>query len=54
MLKSIRMVKRHFVKGWQEFETLVAELEKEKQPINVFFTGDKNELGLSLLLSIKQ
>lgn len=40
------MVKKHFVKGWNEFETLVADLEKEKKPINVFFTGDKDEQGV--------
>jgi len=39
------MVVRHFVKGWDEFEKLVVTLEKEKKAINVFFTGDKNELG---------
>lgn len=39
------MVNKHFVKGWEEFEKLVLNLEKEKKPINIFFTGDKNELG---------
>lgn len=39
------MVQRHFVKGWEEFEKLVTSLESKKQPINVFFTGDKDELG---------
>ncbi|CAG9797043.1 unnamed protein product [Chironomus riparius] len=48
MLKAgQRMVKRHFVKNFDEFEKLVVELEKDKVPINVFFTGDKNELGES-------
>lgn len=41
------MVKRHFVKNWDEFEKLVVELEKEKLPINVLFTGDKEESGES-------
>lgn len=39
------MVKKYHVKGWEEFEKLVQGLESEKQPINVFFSGDKNELG---------
>lgn len=39
------MVKRHHVKGWEEFEKLVVGLEKEKKPINVFFSGDKDESG---------
>lgn len=39
------MVKRHHVKGWEEFEKLVTGLEAEKKPINVFFTGDKDESG---------
>lgn len=34
-----RMVNKHFVKGWTEFEQLVGKLEAEKLPINVFFTG---------------
>ncbi|CAO1326339.1 unnamed protein product [Diamesa serratosioi] len=38
------MVSRHFVKGWDEFEKLVVSLEPLKQPINVFFSGDKDEL----------
>ncbi|XP_070491056.1 thioredoxin domain-containing protein 17-like [Chironomus tepperi] len=41
------MVKRHFVKNWDEFEKLVVQLEKDKLPINVFFTGDKDESGES-------
>jgi len=41
------MVKKHHVKGWDEFEKLVTGLESEKKAINVFFTGDKNELGES-------
>jgi len=41
------MVKKHHVKGWEQFEALVTTLESEKKPINVFFTGDKNELGES-------
>lgn len=46
MLKrGLTMVKRHFVKNWNDFEELVVQLEKDKIPINVFFTGDKNELG---------
>lgn len=40
-----RMVRKHHVKGWTEFETLVTSLEKEGWPINVFFSGDKNEQG---------
>ena len=45
MLRVARMVKKHHVRGWEEFEKLVTSLESEKQPINVFFSGDKNELG---------
>lgn len=45
MLRVARMVKKHHVKNWEEFEKLVTGLESEKQPINVFFSGDKNELG---------
>lgn len=45
MLKIARMVKRHHVKGWEEFEKLVVGLESEKKPINVFFSGDKDESG---------
>jgi hypothetical protein len=41
-----KMVQKHFVKGWTEFETLVKSLEPEKKPINVFFTGDKDEQGV--------
>lgn len=41
------MVKKHYVKNWEDFEKLVTTLENEKVPINVFFTGDKNELGES-------
>jgi len=41
------MVNKHYVKGWDEFETLVTRLEPEKKPINVFFTGDKDESGNS-------
>lgn len=40
------MVQKHFVKGWDEFEKKVLDLEKEKKPINVFFTGDKDEQGV--------
>ena len=47
MLRNLRMVQRHFVKGWDEFEKLAVELEKERKPINVFFTGDKDESGVS-------
>lgn len=36
-----------FILGWEEFEKLVVELEKERKPINVFFTGDKDESGQS-------
>lgn len=39
------MVIKHHVKGWEEFEKLVVSLEGEKKPINVFFTGDKDESG---------
>lgn len=47
MNRIARMVKKHHVKGWDEFEKLVTGLETEfKKPvINVFFTGDKDELG---------
>lgn len=34
------MVQKHFVKGWEEFEKLAVSLEKEKKPVNVFFTGE--------------
>lgn len=44
------MVKRHYVKNWDDFEKLVTALEREKLPINVFFTGDKNELGKLILI----
>lgn len=39
------MATRHSVKGWEEFEKLVTSLESQKKPINVFFTGNKDELG---------
>lgn len=42
-----KMVRRHEVKGWNDFVSLVEKLEIEKKPINVLFTGDKNELGES-------
>lgn len=45
MLRISRMVKKHHVKGWEEFEKLVTVLEAEKKPINIFFSGDKNEQG---------
>lgn len=47
MNRITRMVKKHHVRGWEEFEKLVTGLETEfKKPvINVFFTGDKDELG---------
>lgn len=47
MNRIARMVQKHHVKGWEEFEKLVNRLEAEtKKPvINVFFTGDKNENG---------
>lgn len=45
MFRVSRMVKKHHVKGWEEFEKLVTSLEKEKVPVNVFFTGDKDEQG---------
>lgn len=47
MNRIARMVKKHHVKGWDEFEKLVNGLEAEtKKPIiNVFFTGDKDESG---------
>jgi hypothetical protein len=43
--RGLRMVKKHYVKNWEDFEKLVTTLENEKVPINVLFTGDKNELG---------
>jgi len=46
------MVKRHYAKNWEDFEKLVTALESEKLPINVFFTGDKNELGKLILINI--
>jgi Eukaryotic protein of unknown function (DUF953) len=39
------MVTKHHVKGWADFEKLVTSLEAEKKPINVFFSGDKDEKG---------
>lgn len=45
MFKVGRMVNKHYVKGWEEFEKLVVGLEKEKKVINVFFSGDKDESG---------
>lgn len=45
MLKFLKMVQKHHVKGWEEFEKLVNVLEVGKKPINVFFTGDKDESG---------
>lgn len=46
MLKTARMVQKYYVKGWEEFEKLAVSLESQKKPINVFFTGDKDELGM--------
>lgn len=46
MNRILRMApKKHYVKGWEEFEKLVTSLEPEKKPINVFFSGDKDESG---------
>lgn len=47
MIRNFKMLQRHYVKGWEEFEKLVLELEKSKKPINVFFTGNKDESGKS-------
>lgn len=47
MIRRLIMAQKHYVKGWDEFEKLVVELEKQKKPINVFFTGDKDESGVS-------
>lgn len=42
-----KMVQRHSVLGWDNFIELVGKLEAEKKPINVLFSGDKDELGKS-------
>ncbi|XP_063699076.1 thioredoxin domain-containing protein 17 [Culicoides brevitarsis] len=43
-----KMVQRHYVNTkWEEFEALVTKLEAEKKPINILFSGDKDEAGVS-------
>lgn len=42
-----KMVQRHSVHGWDNFIELVTKLEVEKKPINVLFSGDKDESGQS-------
>lgn len=42
------MVEKHYVNTkWEEFEALVKKLEAKKQPINILFSGDKDETGVS-------
>lgn len=53
MSKILRMVRKHHVKGWEEFEKLATSLEVEKKPINVFFTGDKDESGTRLVFFLE-
>jgi hypothetical protein len=43
--KGLRMIKKDYVENWEDFEKLITTLENENVPINVFFTGVKNELG---------
>lgn len=42
-----KMVQKHSVLGWDNFIELVTKLEPEKKPINVLFSGDKDESGVS-------
>lgn len=43
-----KMVQKHYINTkWEEFEALVVKLEAEKKPINVLFSGDKDEAGVS-------
>lgn len=43
----VRMVHQHKVKGYEEFVKLAESLEKSGQPINVLFSGGKDESGVS-------
>lgn len=43
-----KMVQKYYINTkWEEFEALVTKLEAEKKPINVVFSGDKDEAGVS-------
>lgn len=43
----VRMVQQHKVKTYDEFVKLAESLEKSGQPINVLFSGGKDESGNS-------
>lgn len=43
-----KMVQKYYINTkWEEFEALVTKLEAEKKPINILFSGDKDETGVS-------